>query len=105
MGILQKSPVLQGKRPGIQSKRSPKYRYCFSCLKVMGGSRPSKSKFLCCCRASVLSSGKEALDIASDDPPDEVLRNGPNTVSGSTVSNTELSEVFWGSPSSGERTQ
>ena len=24
-----------------------------------------------------------------------VLRNGPNTVSGSTVSNTELSEFFW----------
>ena len=33
------------------------------------------------------------------------IGNGPNTVSGSTVSNTELSEFFWGSPSSGERTQ
>ena len=31
--------------------------------------------------------------------------NGPNTVSESTVSNTELSEFFWGSLSSGERTQ
>ena len=30
---------------------------------------------------------------------------GPNTVSGSTVSNTELSEFFLGSLSSGERTQ
>ena len=33
------------------------------------------------------------------------VENGPNTVSGSTVSNTELSEFFWGSLSSGERTQ
>ena len=31
------------------------------------------SKFLWCCRASVLRSGKEALDVASDDPPDEAL--------------------------------
>ena len=31
------------------------------------------SKFPWCCRASVLRSGKEALDIASDDPPDEAL--------------------------------
>ena len=30
-------------------------------------------KFPWCCRASVLRSGKEALDVASDDPPDEVL--------------------------------
>ena len=30
--------------------------------------------------------------------------NGPNTVSESTLSNTELGEVFWRSPSSGERT-
>ena len=33
------------------------------------------------------------------------LGNGPNTVSESTVSNTELSEFFWGSLSSGERAQ
>ena len=33
------------------------------------------------------------------------IGNGPNTVSESTVSNTELSEFFWGSLSSGERTQ
>ena len=31
------------------------------------------SKFPWCCRASVLWSGKEALDGASDDPPDEAL--------------------------------
>ena len=31
------------------------------------------SKFPWCCRASVLWSGKEALDVASDDPPDEAL--------------------------------
>ena len=31
------------------------------------------SKFLWCCRASVFWSGKEALDVASDDPPDEAL--------------------------------
>ena len=31
------------------------------------------SKFLWCCRASVWWSGKEALDVASDDPPDEAL--------------------------------
>ena len=31
--------------------------------------------------------------------------NGPNTVSESTVSNTELSEFFWLSARSGERTQ
>ena len=30
-------------------------------------------KFPWCCRASVLWSGKEALDVASDDPPDEAL--------------------------------
>ena len=33
------------------------------------------------------------------------LGNGPNTVSESTVSNTELSEFSWPSPSSGERTE
>ena len=44
MGILQKIAVLQGKRPwGIQEKRWPKYRYCFSCLKVRGGSLPFES--------------------------------------------------------------
>ena len=31
------------------------------------------SKFPLCCRASVLRSGEEALDVASDDPPDEAL--------------------------------
>ena len=31
------------------------------------------SKFSWCCRASVLRSGKEALDVASDDPPNEAL--------------------------------
>ena len=31
------------------------------------------SKFPWCCRASALWSGKEALDVASDDPPDEAL--------------------------------
>ena len=31
------------------------------------------SKFLWCCRALVLWSGKEALDVAADDPPDEAL--------------------------------
>ena len=31
------------------------------------------SKFPWCCRASVLSNGKEALDVASDDPSDEAL--------------------------------
>ena len=31
------------------------------------------SKFPWCCRASVLWSGKEALDVTSDDPPDEAL--------------------------------
>ena len=27
--------------PGVQGKRWPKYRYCFACLKVRGGSPPS----------------------------------------------------------------
>ena len=31
------------------------------------------SKFPWCCRASVWRSGKEALDVASDAPPDEAL--------------------------------
>ena len=31
------------------------------------------SEFLWCCRAFVLRSGKEVLDVASDDPPDEAL--------------------------------
>ena len=31
------------------------------------------SKFLWCSRASVLWSGKEVLDLASDDPADEAL--------------------------------
>ena len=31
------------------------------------------SKFPWCCRTSVLWSGKVALDVASDDPPDEAL--------------------------------
>ena len=31
------------------------------------------SKLPWCCRSSVLWSGKEALDVASDDPPDEAL--------------------------------
>ena len=31
------------------------------------------SKFPWCCRASVSWSGKEVLDVASDDPPDEAL--------------------------------
>ena len=30
------------KAPGVQGKRRPKYRYCFSCNKVRGGSSPSK---------------------------------------------------------------
>ena len=34
-----------------------------------------------------------------------IIRDRPNTVSESTVSNTERSEFFWPSPSSGERTQ
>ena len=38
-------------------------------------------------------------------PPFPIFGNGPNTVSESTVSNTELSEFCWGSLSSGERTQ
>ena len=36
--FFRKSAVLQGKRPGVQRKRWPQYRYCFSCLKVRGGS-------------------------------------------------------------------
>ena len=40
--FFRKSAVLQGKRPGIQGKKWPKYRYCFSCLRVQGGSLPSK---------------------------------------------------------------
>ena len=38
-----KSAVLQGKRPGVQGKMWPKYRYWFSYLKVRGGSLPSNS--------------------------------------------------------------
>ena len=34
-----------------------------------------------------------------------IFGNGPNMVLESTVSNTELSEFFWPSPSSGERAQ
>ena len=33
------------------------------------------------------------------------IRDGANTVSESTVSDAELSELFWPSPSSGERAQ
>ena len=37
-----KAPYYKEKGPGVQGKRWPKYRYCFSCLKVRGGSLPSK---------------------------------------------------------------
>ena len=44
MGILQKKRrTTAQKGPGGQGKSWPKYRYCFSCLKVRGGSLPSKS--------------------------------------------------------------
>ena len=43
MGILQKKCCTTAKKgPGVQGKSWPKYRYCFSCLKVRGGSLPSK---------------------------------------------------------------
>ena len=43
MGILQKKCRTTGKKgPGVQGKRCPKYRYCFSYLKVRGGPLPSK---------------------------------------------------------------
>ena len=46
------------------------------------------------------------IDIPPSVPFSRVfVGNGPNTVSGSTVSNTELSEFFWDSLSSRERTQ
>ena len=38
----EKAPYYREKGPGVQGKRWPKYRYCFSCLRVRGGSRPSK---------------------------------------------------------------
>ena len=38
----EKVPYYREKGPGVQGKRWPKYRYCFSCLKVKGGSLPSK---------------------------------------------------------------
>ena len=63
MGILQKKCRTTGKKAlayrgkGCQNtdtaflalrKRLPKYRYCFSCLKVRGGALPSK------CRGGIL---------------------------------------------------
>ena len=43
MGILQKKRRTTGKKAlAYRGKGWPKYRYCFSCLKVKGGSRPSK---------------------------------------------------------------
>ena len=35
-------PYYGEKDPGVKGKRSPKYRYGFSCLEVRGGSLPSK---------------------------------------------------------------
>ena len=40
--FFKKSAYYREKGPGVQGKRWPKYRYCFSCLKVRGGSLPSK---------------------------------------------------------------
>ena len=40
----EKAPHYRDKGPGVQAKRWPNYRYCFSCLKVRGGSRPSKRR-------------------------------------------------------------
>ena len=43
MGILQKKRRTTGKKAlAYRSEGGPKYRYSFSCLKVKGGSRPSK---------------------------------------------------------------
>ena len=41
----EKGPYYREKGPGVQGKRWPKYRYCFSCLKVRGGSPPSNKTF------------------------------------------------------------
>ena len=45
------------------------------------------------------ASGKRVLTVPVS------VGDGPNTVSESTVSDTELSEFFWSSRSSGERAQ
>ena len=45
------------------------------------------------------------IEVASAKVTFETLGDGPNTVSESTVSNTEPSEGFWSSQSSGERAQ
>ena len=45
--FFRKSAVLQGKRPGVQGKKWPKYRYSFSYLRVKGGSLPSKELLMC----------------------------------------------------------
>ena len=56
------------------------------------------------CRGGFQDHGSEGVQTMV---PDHgfLFGNGPNTVSGSTVSNTELSEFFQGSLSSRERTQ
>ena len=41
-GNSEKVPYYNEKGPGVQWKSWPKCRYCFSCLKVRGGSLPSK---------------------------------------------------------------
>ena len=46
--FFRKSAVLQGKRPWRTGKRWPKYRYCFSCLKVRGGSLPGVYLLILC---------------------------------------------------------
>ena len=40
----KKPTYYREKGPGVQGKRWPKYRYCFSCLKVRGGPLPSKTR-------------------------------------------------------------
>ena len=53
------------------------------------------SKFPWCCRASVLWSGKEALDAASDDPPDEALSCRPLCNKGQTGGLLYRSLLSW----------
>ena len=40
--FFKQVPYYREKGPGVQGERWPKYRYCFSCLKLRGGSLPSK---------------------------------------------------------------
>ena len=40
----EKAPHYRETGPGVQGKSWPKCRYCFSCLKVRGGSRPSNNQ-------------------------------------------------------------